>query len=334
MPQSRYLRLGELARLKRYRLALSGARGGWYAGTHPAAQPGNASEFRDHRPYVAGDDPADIDWHVYARSDRLVIRRYEHSGDARLHLLVDASASMRYPESHESGGAVRSHQGSAQQGFLTARWPRAIETGRPGQASPLSKYDQASLLAVGLGFVAIEQQDRVGLALAHEGVARQQQQPVGGGFAHLGVLASSLEQCRPDGKACLARALNEYASKRGGPAMLVVCSDLHEPEAPMLDALQRCRHRGHQVVVFHILHPDEMRLPRGGEAMFEDSETGERVRLNPSTEQSAYANRIQQWCRGWRDTLAVHGVDYHLVTTDESYLKAIEQYLARRCLAR
>ncbi|MCE9591989.1 MAG: DUF58 domain-containing protein [Planctomycetes bacterium] len=296
----RYLRPEDLALLRGCRFTPRRPVLGHYTGGHASPLRGQSVEFTDYREYLPGDDVGSIDWKVYGRSDRLFIRLFEHQSDMTVHLLVDASNSMSY-----AGIAPRT----------------------PGPER-VSKYDHACRLAAAIAFLVTRRQDRVGLAVAQEGLRRVL--PPRSSYPHLHQLAGALENFKPRGGARFAQSLTDLAEQTGRRGLLVVCSDLHEPPEPTLDALGRFLHRGHEVIVFHVLHAEELELPDIGEAVFQDSETSARLRVNIPDVRAKYEENLLAYLDQWSVSLRGRGIDYNLVSTATPYNKAMERYLFAR----
>lgn len=292
---SKYLRVEELRWLKNLFFASRRIVEGRYAGRHCSRQRGHSVEFNDYRPYMQGDEPSDIDWKIYARSDRLYVKLFEQQSDMSVNILVDASASMSY-------------------------------SGIDGQG--VSKYDHACRMAAAIAFLAVKQQDRTSLALARDGMhsfLRPQ-----GSFRHFCDMLREMEGTEPTGRADLPVALREVVRRTRRRGLLVVFTDMLDDPKAILEALSIFTHRGGEVIVFQVLHDDELNLPDVPEAVFVDSETNERLGLNVPDIRRAYARKLDAFldlcgslCRG-------RGIDYNLVPVSKSYVDALRDYLLRR----
>ncbi|MFW6059810.1 MAG: DUF58 domain-containing protein [Phycisphaeraceae bacterium] len=329
-PEHRYLRLADLQRFRQLQFTPRRRVEGTYAGRHASPMRGRSVEFTDYREYIPGDEMVDVDWKVYGRSDRLYVKLFEHQTDLRLHLLIDGSASMAYRGVDADPSATRSWVANLTRG-PGRRDNRAPDTD-PVRANP-SKYDQACLLAAAIAYLTLQQQDRVGLSLARQGLA-EAHRPVGA-FTHLRRLLHAMEQFQPGGEANLAQALHQAAEHTPRRGTLILFSDLMEDRAEILNALTRFTHRGGEVIVFHVLHADELHLPDGlEEAVFHDSETGGRMRLNVPDIRATYQQRLREMIDGWRDALRTRRMDYNLVSTATPYHRALEGYLVNRARTR
>lgn len=324
-PPSRYLRVQELNHLRNTLFAPRRPVRGTYAGRHTSRQRGHCIEFNDYREYTPGDEVADIDWKAYGRSDRLFIKLFEHQADMTVSLLVDASASMGYAGLNQTAD-VNPAVSWMDRVRSVSRKRRSAGDG--SRIINPSKYDQACLMAAAIAFLTVRQQDRVGFAAAQEGL-RHYLTPHGG-FTHLNHVLRSMELARPTGRARLPKALDELGRRAQRRGLLVVFSDLMEDREQIMQALSAFTSRGGEVIVFHVLHADELQLPDLDEALFVDSETGQRVRMNVRDVRPAYEARIRQSIDTWRTTLTARGIDYQLASTATHYHEAIRDYLFTR----
>jgi len=287
---------------------------GHYAGRHASPQRGSAVEFRDYRAYTPGDAPSAIDWKVYGRSDRLVVKQYDHQTDLTVHLVVDASASMAY-----AGALPPAPTGG--------RLARLLGGGSPS-APPPSKLDHARRLAAALAFVVIHQQDRAGVAVAQNG-AGPAIDPAAS-WPHLHRVTTTLERLLAGGSAGLAAALAALDARTRRRGVVVVFSDLADPPGPVIEAANRLTHRGHEVIVFQTLHPDELSLPDLSDTVFVDSETGDTVHVQVEDIRDAYAERARRRVATWRRQLAARGATHRLVPTDTPPTAALRDFLFHR----
>lgn len=289
----KYLRLSDLAPFRHGFFTSRRPVEGRYAGRHMTAQRGHSVEFTDYRAYTPGDELADVDWKAFARTDRLFVKLFEHQSDMAVHLLVDASASMAY------GG----------------------ETGP-------TKFDHAARLAAAIAFLVLRQQDQASIALAQNGLATFVRPAAA--MAQLPGMLDALESATPAGSAQLADALRQMAPMTARRSLLVVLSDLLDDRDAVLSALALYRHRGSDAVVFQVLHADELDLPRVGPAIFEDSETAQRLRVTSDQVRDAYRQRMTRFIADWRNALRARGISHTVVSTATPYTAALRDYLVSR----
>jgi uncharacterized protein (DUF58 family) len=327
----RYLRIQDLRRLRHMEFASRRLAEGRLTGRHDSRQRGRSIEFNDYRQYMPGDELADLDWKVYGRSDRLYVKLYEHETDLTVNVLVDASASMDYA-GLEGGAGLRDATGLPALGSrLSARRRGVKPTGdgrQPTADSTISKFDQACFIAAAISFLVAKQRDRVLFGLAQGGL--QSVHRPASSMRHLLAILEAMEQARPGGEAAVAGAIEQLCAVNPRKGVLVLISDLLDDREGILRALDTYRARGSEIIVFHVLHADELRLPEAANGMFIDSESGARVRVNVDDVRAAYEERMRSFLRTWAEACRRRGIDYNLVSTAESYYKPLERYLLRR----
>ncbi len=282
----------EIAQLRRLRLAAPPNARGHYAGQHARAfAAAGGVEFHDHRAYQFGDSPAQVDWKVYARSDRLYVRRFEQRHAMNVHLVVDASASMAYGE-------------------------------RGRSAAPCSKFAFAARLAAAIALVAQRQGDPVSLTLAHP------EQPVSLGpathEAHLRRLLDVLASATPRGGPALLDSLQARRARHG---LLVIVSDLLDDPPALLRAIARARSGA---MLLHVLHPHELNLPGQEPTRFIDSETARALFVHTPQVATLYRRRIGALVDSWRQAALRRGWRYVLAPTDRCPLRTLACFLERR----
>jgi uncharacterized protein (DUF58 family) len=248
-------------------------------------------EFTSHRPYVPGDEIRRIDWKAYARMDRHFIKEYEEETNLRAHLVVDCSASMGYGE-------------------------------------PLSKFRYASVLACSLAYLLLRQRDSVGLVTYRRGIARML--PARSAFSHLEAVAGELEAAVPEGETDTGRAIESLASGLKRRSLIVLVSDLLDDPERIFLALKQLRHQRHDVVVFQVLHEDELTLPFGKPTLFLDAESDQRVATHPADIRAEYRRILGDYLERVRSFCHATAVDHQLFSTAEPLDTALVRYLSRR----
>lgn len=267
---------------------------GFIAGMHRSPFHGFSVEFAEHRPYMPGDPLKTIDWKVWARSDRYLVKQYTEETNLRCHLLVDLSASM---------------------GFRSAR-------------ASMSKLEYAKSLSAALAYLMLGQQDAVGTMLFAE--RPLEYIPARAVRSHLDVLLKTLSRAEPQGRTRLGPALHELAERIRRRGLVVLCSDLMDKPADVLSGLQHFRHRHHEVVVFHILDPDEREFPYTDTSTFVDMETGERLTTEPWEIARRYREKLEAWTAHYRRACQEQRVDYVLLDTRTPFDRALLAYLEKR----
>ena len=253
---------------------------GFLAGLHRSPFRGFSVEFTEHRAYQPGDEPRYLDWKILARTDRLFVKQYEEETNLRAMILVDVSRSMA--------------------------WRGAPER--------LTKRAYADRLAAALALVLLRQRDATGLVTFDDAVRQVVPARVKTG-QWTRVVRGLLDT--PDGRGTAAEAalrrLTALLTRRG---MVVLVSDLLFDRDLALTALRHLRHRGHQVVVLHVLDPAEIDLGGPPEVRYRDPESGVGVVVRPRELARAYAVTVERELGAWRRACRRHGIAYHPVRTD------------------
>ncbi len=283
----------ELERFKNLLVFARATVEGYFVGKHRSPHRGSSVEFTDYKEYVPGDEVNRIDWRAYGRTRRLFARQYEAETDMVVYLLVDTSASMSY------AGAGRQ-----------------------------PKFLMAAKIAAALAYLMVHQGDKAALGLFSDTLNRYL--APGGTRRHLHNLITELERANPASTTGIARALREcdvLFRKRG---RLVILSDFWTDTDEFLDALGQFQHRKFDVLLLHVLDPDELNLPPEQAARFQDLETQEEVQVELEEVRAAYRAEVQTRI----DRLAAEAnnrrIGHAVVDTRQPYLRAIEAYLGFR----
>ncbi len=275
-------------KLEQLMLHAGQVRAGAIKGERRSNKRGTSIEFADYRDYTPGDDLRRLDWNIYARLDRPLIKLFEDEEDLAVHLLLDTSASMDW------GGETDAERG---------------------------KFDYARRLIAGLGFVSLASNDRL-IAAALTGNGIQQFGPARGrGY---GVrLFNFVNDLKPRGLIDLNMALRAYALRAGRPGLVLLISDMFSPSG-YLDGLNTLLSKGNEVGIIHVLSPDEVEPPLAGDLRLIDVESGaaQEVTIDGGMRQ-LYAERVQAWRDGIRAECVKRGVHYLPVTTDTAWEKVI-----------
>jgi uncharacterized protein (DUF58 family) len=265
---------------------------GLRAGGHRSPFHGYSAEFQQHRPYRIGDDLKYLDWKVLARTDRLYSKQFRETTSMSVMLVLDSSASMNFPE------------------------------------SGISKFRYGQIVAASLAYLIAAQGDAV--ALLTTSGDRLVYLPAKAGRLHLRSLIAQIDRVSPGGSwqpdRVIARS-GELLKRRGA---VVVISDFYDDVPATSRELRRVATRGHDVAMLQIMSRQESRFDFRGDLEFEDLESGERRLLNASAVQSSYETAVSEFLRDWRTQAQRDGIDYALLTTDQSPEQALRRYLLGR----
>jgi uncharacterized protein (DUF58 family) len=289
----KYLRPEVINQIKRLDLRAQFIVKGFLHGLHASPFHGFSVEFSEHRKYTHGDDPKDIDWLVYAKTDKYYIKKFEAETNITGYLVMDLSRSMGYTYRQE-----------------------------------LTKFDYSICLSAALCYLMIQQQDPVGL-LTFDTRIRQSLRPKTR-RSHLGDMLSLLANLKPEGETDIAASLIQVAAMLRHASLIMIFSDLLADPKPVLDALYRLRHGGHDVILFHVLDEAEVRFPFDGMVELEDPETRQRMALDADGFRRSYLAEVESFREHYRRECFQAGIDYVPLDTSMRFDRALTEYLMRR----
>ncbi len=269
---------------------------GLRVGDHKSPYRGFSVEFVQHREYVPGDDIRHIDWKSYGRSERYTIKQYEQETNFAGHLLLDASRSMLYGE----GGT--------------------------------NKLEYAKVLAAVLAYLIVHQRDSVSLNVFDAGW--RERLPASGQLGHVQTILHTLESVEPREKTAIAPLLHDLAKQIRRRGLVFLISDCFDEVEPLLGGLQHLRFQGHEVIVFHVLHPDEMEFPFGGMVKFDAMEERRELLTRPQMIRPAYLRALQKYMTSLQKGCERNHCDYILMNTGRPLSETLTAYLARRSKVR
>jgi uncharacterized protein (DUF58 family) len=268
---------------------------GFISGLHSSPSRGFSVEFAEHRAYRPGDDLRYVDWKMYGRSDRYYLKQYEEETNLVAHVCLDVSASMDW-RSRESG--------------------------------LLTKLDYAKKVAASLTLLLIRQGDLAGLIFFAEKVLGRT--PARGTEEHWAELVRQLAAQGPGQLSAADGALEEVAAMKRKKGLVILISDLLVDEAATHRSLEKLRHLGHEVLVFHILDPGELELPGAGDAVFVDPETDDEVAARSAELRSEYREAVAAALDEWKRACGARGIDYQPISTDQPLALCLGEYLHTR----
>lgn len=265
---------------------------GFLSGLHRSPYFGQSVEFVQHREYVSGDDPRNIDWKVWSKTDKYYIKQFEEDTNLRCTLLVDVSESMQFG------------------------------------TGPLNKYEYACAIAASLSYLLLRQQDSVGLISFDEEI--RSQTPMRSGNKHLHALISALDAQAPTKKTDMFDVLQRVADGRSRKGMVVLISDLFADRGNLMRGLKLLRHRGHDVLVFHVLDDAELDFEFTGTTRFEGLEEMGELVCDPRSLREGYLQAMQEFLNEVRHNCAKNVIDYQTIRTSEHLDAALAHYLNHR----
>jgi uncharacterized protein (DUF58 family) len=285
----------EVSRLGGLELVAEGVVEGFLAGMHRSPRRGFSVEFAEHRMYQAGDDLRYVDWKILGRNDRLYVKQFEEETNLRAMIVCDASRSMAW-----TGDA----------------------------AVTLPKLGYAQRLVAALSLVLLRQRDATGLIVFDDDV--RSVTPPRARLAHWRQLLGTLGAVTAGQGTAAEPALRRVMHQLRRRGLVVFVSDLLLDGELALKALRFLRHRGHQVIVLHVMDPAEVALSGPAEARFEDPESHEAVVLRPKDWAGIYRDTITGVIGDWRLACRRHGIAYHPVRTDTPFGTVLRRIAASR----
>lgn len=267
---------------------------GFTTGQHASPHKGFSVEFRQHRPYVQGDDIRRLDWKIFGRADRFYIREFDEETNLRATLVLDASGSMNY---------------RGQKGVL--------------------KFDYARKLAAAMAYLLMSQQDAVGLVTfdskIREFIPNQTR------ITHLHFLLETMIKTQPGKDTSLAPVLESLAQRLKRRGLVILISDFFDDAAAILRAIGVLRKKGHEVIAMQLWDRDELEFPFGQWSRFENMENDEDfLLLDPAAVRQRYMEVLKTFQEQLKEGFRKHQVDYLSLPTDEPHAAALRSYLALR----
>ena len=266
---------------------------GFVAGLHRSPDFGFSQEFAEYRAYVPGDDLRHVDWNLFARTERCYLKRYRGETNSQLVVLLDASNSMQYT------------------------------------SGPPKKMDYARFIAASLFYLAIRnQRDAAGLIVFDDEVRDYVRPSTRQG--QLARLFAGLEQAEPRARTDFGKPLRYFQNLLHRRGIAIVISDFYEEPEKIVRAVEPLRFHGNDVVLFHILDPEEIRPVLKGPALLVDLETDQEIEVIPEYTKTTYRAKMEAHIEQLRSRTRAAGMDYRLLVTDQPLDEALREYLTLR----
>ncbi len=266
---------------------------GFVAGLHRSPDFGFSQEFAEYRAYAPGDDLRHVDWNLFARTERCYLKRYRGETNSQLTILLDASNSMEY------------------------------------SSVPPKKMDYARFISASLFYLAIHnQRDAAGVIVFDEkvrDVVRPSTRP-----GQLARLFAALERAEPHARTDFARPLHHFQELLHRRGIAIVISDFYEDPETIVRTIEPLRYRGNEVVLFHILDPEEIKPVLKSSAILIDLETDQKLEVIPDYAKTSYRAKIDAHIEQLRSRTRAAGMDYQLLVTNQPLDAALRSYLALR----
>jgi uncharacterized protein (DUF58 family) len=266
---------------------------GFVAGLHRSPDFGFSQEFAEYRSYNPGDDLRLVDWNVYARAEKLYLKRFRGETNSFLTILLDASNSMQFG----------SHR--------------------------VNKMDYARYLAASLFYLAIHgQRDAAGLITFDDEVRNYIRPSTRQGQLHR--LLAGLEQAEARARTDFAKPMRyfqEFLKRRG---IVLIVSDFWESPESIVTTIEPLRFNGNEVVLFHVLDPEDVRPKLSGASILVDMETDAQLEVTPDYGKKEYREKIDTHLADLRERTQAAGMGYYLLMTDRPLDAALREYLTLR----
>ncbi len=265
---------------------------GFVAGLHRSPKFGFSQEFAEYQQYVQGDDLRHIDWNVFARSERLYLKRFKGETNMQLLILLDASASMTY-----GSGKIR-------------------------------KIDYARYIAASLAYMSSQQRDATGLIVFDQDVSSYIAPSTRQG--QLMRVLHAIEQAEGGSRTDFSKPFihfQQFLKRRG---IVVVISDFYEKPEQIVKVVEPLRYRGNEVILFHILDPNEIAPKFRDPVLLQDVEDDSAMEVSPDYARNEYKARIDEHLHQLSDRARAAGLDYFFMNTAKPLDGALRNFLAIR----
>jgi uncharacterized protein (DUF58 family) len=291
--EQRFLNPSVLAAISSLDLVAKTVVDGFVAGLHRSRDFGFSQEFTEYRAYTPGDDLRHVDWNVFARTGRMYLKRYRGETNSVLTVLLDASSSMQF--------------------------------GSHG----VNKMDYARYLAASLFYLALHgQRDAAGLITFDDEIRNYIRPSTRQGQLHR--LLAGLEQAEARARTDFAKPMHyfqEFVTRRG---MVLIVSDFWDSPESIVRAIEPLRFHGNEVVLFHVLDPEDVRPELNGPSILVDMETEKQLEVTPDYTKREYREKVAAHLADLRDRTQAAGMGYYLLMTDRPLDAALREYLTLR----
>jgi len=265
---------------------------GFVAGLHRSPTFGFSQEFAEYRQYVEGDDLRHVDWNVFARTERIYLKRFKGETNSQLLILLDASASMSY-------GSGR-----------------------------ITKLDYARFLAASLTYMASQQRDATGLIVFDEDIKNYV--PPSTRQGQLMRLLHAIEQAEGGTRTDFAKPFAHFQQFLRRRGIVIVMSDFYAPPEEIVKVIEPLRYRGNEVVLFHILDPNELAPKFRDPVLLLDVEDDTALEVSPDYARNEYRSKIDNHVKQLADKAAAAGLEYVFMDTSKPLDQGLRNYLAVR----
>src|SRR5256714_10205060 len=270
---------------------------GLMTGMHRSPYQGISVEFAQHRPYVQGNDIRHIDWKVFGRSDKIYLKQYLEETNLHLICIVDASESMGY-------GTVS------------------------GDGATWTKYDHATAIAASLSYMAIQQQDSVGLAIFDQALARYFKPSNSPG--QWKIVVTELQDVPLRNKTNTGKILDQIAEKLTHRSLIVLISDFFDDLESIQQGLRHLRYKKHEIMAFQILDPTEIEFPFEDVTLFKGLEEAGELLTEPRALREGYIEQLAMFTEELKKSCRGMHIDFQRFSSGDTLDVALSGFLATR----
>ena len=290
IPGARFVDPKILGRIGNLELLARTVVDGFINGLHRAPFFGASIDFAEHRGYVAGDDIRRVDWRLYARTDRYYVKQYDADTNTNFTILFDVSRSMSF----------------ASRG--------------------VSKLEYGAFLAACLAYLAHRQRDRVGIITFDDDIVTY----VPPSAKHFNVVLHTLDRAKAERPGHLTAPLQKMAEHFKRRGILLLISDFYDEPDAILEAIKPLRFLGNDLIVFHVLDPQEIDFSFDAPSSFEDMESGDQIPIVPTKLAADYRDLVKAHIDALASKAAQQPVDYMLLNTNMPLDFALFRFLSMR----
>jgi len=265
---------------------------GFIIGMHKSPYHGFSVEFSEHRPYGFGDEIKFIDWKLWAKTDRFYIKQFEEETNLKCHIVLDKSASMEYG------------------------------------SDKINKFDYSKTLTAALIYLMIKQQDAVGLTMFDDSIKTMIKPR--SKISHLNSLLKAMHKTKTGGETSISKLLHTLAESITKKGLIILISDLLDDENEVIKGLRHFKHKGHEVIIFHIIDPKEKNLDFNQNINFLDIENHSSLITDTRQIKDQYNKAFNNFCNFYKKHCSMNKIDYIPISTDNSLDISIMQYLIKR----
>lgn len=274
---------------------------GYLVGLHKSPLHGFSVEFAEHRLYQQGEDIRNIDWKVYARTDKLFVKRFEEETNLRCQIVIDVSSSMYFPEPERN------------------------------------KLHFSTYSAAALSYVLRKQRDAVGLTLFSDKI--EEHVPARSSSKHHVMLTSMLHNAlqRPNDmkQTRLTDTIHQLSEAIPKRSLVIIFSDMLQnksEEEKLFDSMQHLRHNKHEVILFHVVDKQkEIKLDfENRPYKFVDMETQEEIKVQPKLVQEEYNEQVRKYFKNLKTKCGQYKIEFVEVDINQPFAQVLVPFFIKR----